>query len=66
MQNGKGVSFTIAGDIEEQLQQKLLKLVSIEEPLYLTAELVVRSDMFMNPTIKEFIDLVKQAFGYSG
>ena len=66
VQNGKGISFTIAGDIEEQLERKLLKLVKVEEPLFLTAEAVVRPDLFMNPTIKEFIDLVKQAFGYKG
>jgi DNA-binding transcriptional LysR family regulator len=66
VQNGKGLSFTIAGDIEEQLEQKLLKLVKTEDALYLTAEVVVREDMFMNPTIKEFIALVKQAFGYKG
>jgi DNA-binding transcriptional LysR family regulator len=66
VQNGKGISFTIAGDIEEQLERKLLKLVRTEEALYLTAEAVVREDVFMNPTIKEFIALVKQAFGYTG
>ncbi len=66
VQNGKGISFTIAEDIEEQLEQKLLKLVKTEEAVFLTAEAVVRADMFMNPTAKEFIDLVKQAFGYSG
>jgi DNA-binding transcriptional LysR family regulator len=66
VQNGKGISFTIAGDIKEQLEQKLLKLVRTHEPFYLTAEAVVRADMFMNPTIKEFIARVKQAFGYSG
>ena len=66
VQNGQGISFTIAGDIKEQLDEKLLKLVQTEEPLYLTAEAVVRADMFMNTTIKEFIALVKQAFGYPG
>jgi DNA-binding transcriptional LysR family regulator len=66
VQNGKGLSFTITEDIEEQLEQKLLKLVKTEEALFLTAEVVVRADMFMNPTIEEFIALVKQAFGYTG
>jgi DNA-binding transcriptional LysR family regulator len=66
VENGQGISFTIAGDIKEHIAEKRLKLVETEEPLFLTAEAVVRSDMFMNPAIKEFITRVKQAFGYSG
>jgi DNA-binding transcriptional LysR family regulator len=65
VENGQGISFTIAGDIEEQIAQKRLKLVETEESLFLTAEAVVRSDMFMNRAIKEFIARVKRAFGYS-
>ncbi len=65
VQNGQGISFTIAEDIKEALAQNLVKLVPLEDPLYLTAEAVVRSDIFMNPTTREFIVLVKQAFGYA-
>ena len=66
VENGKGLSFTIIQDIAEQIAQKRLKIVIMEEPVYLTGEAVIRSDAFMNPAIKEFIVLVKQAFGYAG
>lgn len=65
VENGKGISFTIAGDIEEQIAQKRLKIVKIEEDLFLTAEAIIRSDMFMNPNMKEFIAQVKRAFGFT-
>ncbi len=66
VEHGKGISFTIAEDIAEQIAQKRLKLVRTEEDLFLTAEAVMRSDASMNPAAKEFIALVKQAFGYAG
>ena len=65
VENGKGISFTIAEDIEEQIAQKRLKIVKTEEDLLVTAEAVMRSDTFMNPTAIEFIDLVKQAFDFT-
>ena len=65
VENGKGISFTILEDIEEQITQKRLKIVKTEEDLFLTAEAITRSDAFMNPAIKEFLALMKQAFGYS-
>jgi DNA-binding transcriptional LysR family regulator len=65
VENGKGISFTIAEDIEEQIAQKRLKIVKTEEDLLVTAEAIMRSDTFMNPTATEFIDLVKQAFDFT-
>jgi DNA-binding transcriptional LysR family regulator len=65
VENGKGISFTTAGDIEEQIKKKKLRIVRTEEDLYVTAEAVMRSDAFMNPNIKEFISQIKQAFGYT-
>jgi DNA-binding transcriptional LysR family regulator len=66
VENGKGLSFTIVEDIEEQIAQKKLKIVKTGEALPLTVEAVLRSDTFMSPSIKEFIVLVKQAFNYPG
>lgn len=64
VEDGKGISFTIIGDIEKEITQRQLKIVKMEDDLYLTAEAVMRSDTFVNPAINEFISLVKQAFGY--
>jgi DNA-binding transcriptional LysR family regulator len=64
VEDGKGISFTIIGDIEKQISQRRLKIVQMEENLYLTAEIIMRPGTFVNPAINEFISLVKQAFGY--
>jgi DNA-binding transcriptional LysR family regulator len=64
VEDGKGISFTIIGDIEKQITQRRLKIVKLEENLYLTAEVIMRSGTFVNPAIKEFMAMVKQAFGY--
>lgn len=64
VEDGKGISFTIFGDIEQQVAQNRLKIVQMEESLYLKAEAIMRSGTFMNPAIDEFIAMVKQAFGY--
>jgi DNA-binding transcriptional LysR family regulator len=64
VEDGKGISFTIMGDIEKQITQRRLKIVQLEENLYLTAVAIMRSGTFVNPAIKEFIAMVKQAFGY--
>lgn len=66
VEDGKGLSFTIIEDIQEHLARRRLKIVHLEEDLYLTAEAVMRNDTFINPTIKEYVSLVKRAFGYSG
>ena len=65
VEDGKGISFTVLGDIEKQVAEGRLKIVQLEEDLYLTAAVVMRSGMFVNPAVKEFIAMVKQAFGYS-
>jgi DNA-binding transcriptional LysR family regulator len=63
VEDGKGISFTIIGDIENQIKQRRLKIVQMEENLYLTAEVIMRPGTFVNTAIKEFIEMVKQAFG---
>ena len=65
VENGKGLSFTVIGDIEEEISKRRLKIVQLKEDLYLTAEAVTRSDNFSNPTIQEFVSMVKLAFGYA-
>jgi DNA-binding transcriptional LysR family regulator len=64
VEDGKGISFTIIGDIEKQITRRRLKIVQMEENLYLTAEAIMRSGTFVNPAIEEFIAMVKQTFGY--
>ena len=66
VENGKGISFTVAEDIKEQIAQKRLKIVKTEEDIFLTTEAVMRSGTNINPAVKEFITLIKQAFGYAG
>jgi LysR family transcriptional regulator, transcriptional activator of the cysJI operon len=62
VENGKGFSFTLIADVNAQVDQGKLKLVHLDEYLYLTAEVITRSDTFMNPMITRFIAMVKQAF----
>jgi len=65
VEDGKGLSFTIIEDIKEALARRRLKIVPLEEDLYLTAEAVMRHEMYINPSVREFIALVKRAFGYT-
>lgn len=64
VEDGKGISFTIIPDIENQIAERRLKLVKLEEDMYLTAEAIMRSGTFVSTAIEEFIAMVKQAFGY--
>ena len=64
VEDGKGISFTVIGDIEQQVAQNRLKIVQMEENLYLKAEAIMRSGTFINPATNDFITMVKQVFGY--
>jgi hypothetical protein len=63
VEDGKGLSFTLAYDIEEQLKTGRLKLVPLQEYVYVAAESVTHLDEF-NPIILKFISMVKEAFGF--
>jgi LysR family transcriptional regulator, transcriptional activator of the cysJI operon len=65
VESGKGISFTLAKDIEKQVATGRFKLIPLKEYLYLTAESVMRSDV-SNPVIAGFVAMVKNAFGYTG
>ncbi len=62
VEDGKGISFTIAGDIDAQIARKRLKTVALDEDLYVAAVVVMRADTYHNPNIKRFVALVKEAF----
>ena len=63
VENGRGLSFTLAKDVEAQVSEGRFKLVRLKEYLSITAESVTRLD-FDNPIIEKFIMLVKKAFNY--
>jgi hypothetical protein len=63
VENGKGLSFTMAHDIEEQLISGQLKIVPLKEPVSVAAEVVTQRNA-SNPIILKFISMVKEAFGY--
>jgi DNA-binding transcriptional LysR family regulator len=63
VEKGKGLSFTLARDIEKQIIEGRFRLVPLKDYLYITAESVTRSDI-LNPIIVEFISMVKKAFSY--
>jgi DNA-binding transcriptional LysR family regulator len=63
VENGKGLSFTLAKDIQKEVLEGRLKIVPLKDPAYITAEAITRVDM-LNPIIEEFIELVKEAFNY--
>jgi DNA-binding transcriptional LysR family regulator len=62
VENGKGLSFTLIAEIAEQIRNSHLKIVQLTDELYLYADVVTRSDIFMNPMILRFISMIKQAF----
>ena len=64
MERGKGLSFTLANDIQGQIAAGKFKLVPLRDYLYVPAEAVTRSDI-SNPIIDKFIALVKKALNYS-
>jgi DNA-binding transcriptional LysR family regulator len=63
VENGKGLSFTLAKDIQKEVMEGRLKIVPLKEYSYITAEAVTRADM-LNPVIEEFIEMVKEVFHY--
>jgi len=62
VENGKGLSFTLIAEIAEQIRNSHLKIVQLTDELHLYADVVTRSDIFMNPMILRFISMIKQAF----
>jgi DNA-binding transcriptional LysR family regulator len=64
VENGKGLSFALVKDIQKEINEKALRIVPLNEYVYVTAEAVTRKDM-QNPIIKKFIEMVKQAFNYT-
>jgi DNA-binding transcriptional LysR family regulator len=66
VENGKGLSFTLIANVAKQIQEGSLKLVQLREDLYLSADVVTRADVFMNPMINKFVSMVKQAFQNAG
>jgi len=63
VERGKGLSFTLANDIRDQITEGKFKLVPLKDYLYVPAEAVTRSDV-SNPIIDKFISLVKKALNY--
>jgi DNA-binding transcriptional LysR family regulator len=64
VENGRGLSFTLAKDIEAQVAEGRFKLVPLREYVSITAESITRLDI-TNPIIDKFILLVKKVFDYS-
>jgi LysR family transcriptional regulator, low CO2-responsive transcriptional regulator len=63
VENGKGLSFTLAKDIQKEVLEGRLKIVPLKDPAYITAEAITSVDV-LNPIIEEFIQMVKEVFNY--
>jgi DNA-binding transcriptional LysR family regulator len=64
VEHGKGLSFAFMPDIEQQIKSGGVKIVALDEDLYLSADAVMSQDLFMNPIVNRFITMVKGAFKY--
>jgi len=53
-------------DIERKINEGRLKIVRLEDDLYVSAEALMPSGIFINPIIERFISMVKQAFNKAG
>lgn len=65
VENGKGLSFTLEKDIQKEVLEGRLKIVPLTDYAYITAQAVTKEEM-LNPIIEEFIEMVKEAFHYTG
>ena len=65
VENGKGLSFTLAKDIQKEVLEGRLKIIPMTEYAYISAEAITRADM-LNPIIEEFVKMVKEVFHYTG
>jgi len=65
VENGKGLSFILAKDIENQLKDKRLKIIELKENIYITAEAITRSETFTNSIVNKFVSMVKKAFKFT-
>jgi LysR family transcriptional regulator, transcriptional activator of the cysJI operon len=65
VENGKGISFSLEKDIQKEVHEGRLKIVPLKEYAYITAQAVTRAEM-LNPIIEGFIEMVKEAFHYTG
>jgi len=63
VEKGKGLSFVLAKDIQQEVLAGRLKIVPLKEYAYITAEAVTGADM-LNPIIEEFIEMVKEGFRF--
>jgi hypothetical protein len=64
VEHGKGLSFAFMPDIEQQVKNGSVKIVELDEDLYLSADVVMSQDLFMNPIVNRFIAMVKESFKY--
>jgi DNA-binding transcriptional LysR family regulator len=62
VEQGKGLSFALQADIEEPVREGKLKIIELNEDIYLTAVALLRPDTFISPIIDRFLSMVKQAF----
>ncbi len=63
VEHGKGLSFVFYADIEKQVGEKRLKIIDLEDDLFVSAEAVIASGIYMSPIIEKFIRMVTGAFG---
>ena len=62
VEHGKGLSFAFLQDIEKQVSEGRLKIIKLQEDLFLSADAVMPNNIFINPLIEKFISMVREAF----
>jgi LysR family transcriptional regulator, transcriptional activator of the cysJI operon len=58
--NGTGLSFILSEDIEREIAQGSLRIVSLKEEIFIPLKVVVRNDMVINHVITDFVSLLKK------
>jgi DNA-binding transcriptional LysR family regulator len=62
VQNGEGIGFMFMEDIEKEVSLGLLQVIQLEEGIYVGAEVILRSDVVINPMITEFAQMLENTF----
>jgi LysR family transcriptional regulator, transcriptional activator of the cysJI operon len=66
VENGKGLGFILTEDIEKEISKGSLRIIQLKPELYITADVVMRTDLPGNPIISEFVALAQKSFPATG
>jgi LysR family transcriptional regulator, transcriptional activator of the cysJI operon len=62
VEHGKGLSFGFHTDIEKKVKEGSLKIITLKEDLFISAEAVIPLGIYISPIIDKFIRMVTTSF----